>query len=389
MSLLDRIGKQAQLVREERAAAEREKQRLEDRYEQIVAPAMEGLHDYLQALARDLSEVRPPVRLHYSLIHYGALHASVLHEYKVEKQKRRYSFEIHMHWRARVDHEQTSEQHVIGHRKVRQLVDQLRQLHLGGVREPEYGPNGDLLEARIHPRGFLHLEMIAKASAYDSYLRLSFRHLDSLGQTHKHVVAEQLDDTFYDRLGRFLIREDDELIKEALSPELRARLQEAVGSREPLSMLSETVLDPLAGDDSPFEVVDLGLEVDADKVPRGVDLATEPVAATGDSSGIGTAPDLETSTADEGAPTGAAPEQKSVSATAAAHPQPLASEAELDPSFAHLSAKDRELLLQASLRALAPAEQQPEDLSEDQQLRAAAFVLRMKLMADKLRDKDD
>ena len=42
MSLLDRIGKQAQRVREERAAAEREKQRLEDRYEQIVAPAMGG-----------------------------------------------------------------------------------------------------------------------------------------------------------------------------------------------------------------------------------------------------------------------------------------------------------------------------------------------------------
>lgn len=388
MSLLDRIGKQAQLVREERAAAAREKQRLEDRYEQIVAPAMEGLHDYLQALARDLSEVRPPVRLHYSLIHYGALHASVLHEYKVEKQKRRYSYEIHMHWRARVDHEQTSEQHIIGHRKVRQLVDQLRQLHLGGVREPEYGPNGDLLEARIHPRGFLHLEMIAKASAYDSYLRLSFRHLDSLGQTHKHVVAEQLDDAFYDRLGRFLIREDDELIKEALSPELRARLQEAVGSREPLSMLSETVLDPLATDDSPFEVVDLGVEVDADSVPKGVNLASEPDAVTGESADPDQGAGLEAGTPDGTALAGTSPKPGSAAA-AAAHVQPLASEAELDPSFAHLSAKDRELLLQASLRALAPAEQQPEDLSEDQQLRAAAFVLRMKLMADKLRDKGD
>ena len=127
MSLLDRIGKQAQRVREERAAAEREKQRLEDRYEQIVAPAMEGLHDYLQALSRDLGEVQPPVQLHYQLIHYGPIVANALHEYRIEKHKRRFGYEITMAWRARVDHEKSNEQRIHGHRRVKQLIDQLRQ----------------------------------------------------------------------------------------------------------------------------------------------------------------------------------------------------------------------------------------------------------------------
>ncbi|MCB1588559.1 MAG: hypothetical protein KDI56_06630 [Xanthomonadales bacterium] len=356
MSLLDRIGKQAQRVREERAAAEREKQRLEDRYEQIVAPAMEGLHDYLQALSRDLGEVQPPVQLHYQLIHYGPIVANALHEYRIEKHKRRFGYEITMAWRARVDHEKSNEQRIHGHRRVKQLIDQLRQLHLGGVREAEHGPNGDLIEARIHPRGFLHLELTAKASAYDTYLRLSFRHLDSLGQTHKHVVAEQLDASFYDRLGRFLIREDDELIKEQLSPELRARLQDAVGSSEPLTMLSETVLDPLAPSDEPFEVVE-----DDDAVA----IMGEPDASA----------DSESVSADDAATTPLT--QRSV-----------LTEEPLDRSFSHLADKDRELLLQASLKALAPAETVVEDLTDDRQLKAAAFVLRMKLMADQLRDKD-
>ncbi|MCB1636194.1 MAG: hypothetical protein KDI51_16525 [Xanthomonadales bacterium] len=357
MSLLDRIGKQAQRVREERAAAEREKQRLEDRYEQIVAPAMEGLHDYLQALSRDLGEVQPPVQLHYQLIHYGPIVANALHEYRIEKHKRRFGYEITMAWRAKVDYEKGAEQRIHGHRRVKQLIDQLRQLHLGGVREAEHGPNGDLIEARIHPRGFLHLELTAKASAYDTYMRLSFRHLDSLGQTHKHVVAEQLDAGFYDRLGRFLIREDDELIKEQLSPELRARLQEAVGSSEPLTMLSETVLDPLAPTDEPFEVVE-------DEATD--ELAKEEIDAPPDSAVVD-------------------------DASAASVPlsrQPALTEEPLDRSFSHLADKDRELLLQASLKALAPAETAVEDLTDDRQLKAAAFVLRMKLMADQLRDKD-
>jgi hypothetical protein len=401
MSLLDRIGKEAQKVRAEREREALEKQRKEDRYEQVVAPAMIGLYDYLQALARDLGEVRPPVHLNFELTHYGPVPLSVLHDYKIEQQKRRYSFEISMSWRARVDYEKIKEVVVHGHRKVRQLIDQMRQLHLGGVREPEQGPNGDVVSARFHPRGFLHLDMHAKASAYDNYLRLSFRHLDSLGTTHKHVFAEQLDEAFYDRLGRFLVREDDELIKETLTPQMRARLQQAIGTTEPLEMYSETVLDPIGPIDVPFEVVDLNIDFDPDSVPRGHLPGDPPAAAQ--------APTVTAAPAPGSAGARAKPEQppaerrppaaavgapdESLEPATEADPTPVAphpgatNEAELGRSFANLSERDRGVLLQSSLRALAPADKQPRDLEDDRHLKAAAFVLRMKLMEDKLRGK--
>ncbi len=396
MSLLDRIGKEAQKVRAGREREALEKQRKEDRYEQVVAPAMIGLHEYLQTLARDLGEVRPPVHLDFELTHYGSVPLSVLHDYKIEQQKRRYSFEISMSWRARVDFEKIKELVVHGHRKVRQLIDQMRQLHLGGVREPEHGPNGDVVSARFHPRGFLHLEMHAKASAYDNYLRLSFRHLDSLGTTHKHVFAEQLDEAFYDRLGRFLVREDNELIKETLTPEMRTRLQQAIGTTEALEMYSETVLDPIAPIDAPFEVVDLNIDFDPDSVPRG-ELPGDPSApdapralATHDpialaSESASSKPEQTTARPAQ-APADAPAAETTEAAPVPVHPG-AASEALLDRSFAHLSDRDRELLLQSSLRALAPAEKQPQDLENDRQMKAAAFVLRMKLMEDKLRGK--
>ncbi len=395
MSLLDRIGKEAQKVRAEREREALEKQRKEDRYEQVVAPAMIGLYEYLQTLARDLGEVRPPVHLEFELTHYGSVPLSILHDYKIEQAKRRYSFEISMSWRARVDYEKIKELVVHGHRKVRQLIDQMRQLHLGGVREPENGPNGDVVSARFHPRGFLHLEMHAKASAYDNYLRLSFRHLDSLGTTHKHVFAEQLDEAFYDRLGRFLVREDDELIKETLTPEMRARLQQAIGTTEPLEMYSETVLDPIGPIDAPFEVVDLNIDFDPDSVPRG-HLPGESSAAH--PPGVGLAADARPARSNGAGSKPAAGVGKAAEATAVApavdaetSPIPVhpgaANEALLDRSFANHSDRDRELLLQSSLRALAPAEKQPQDLENDRQMKAAAFVLRMKLMEDKLRGK--
>lgn len=386
MSLLDRIGKEAQKVRAERERVALEKQRQEDRYDQVVAPAMIGLYDYLQALARDLAEVRPPVHLDFDFSHYGRVPFSVIHDYKIEQQKRRYSFEISMSWRARADHEKIKELVVSGHRKVRQLIDQMRQLHLGGVREPEHGPNGDVVSARFHPRGYLHLEMHAKASAYDNYLRLSFRHLDSLGTTHKHVFAEQLDEAFYDRLGRFLVREDNELIKETLTAEMRARLQQAIGTTEPLEMYSETVLDPVGPIDTPFEVVDLNIDFDPDSVPRGHRPGDAPASVPPGAVSAAAAPAKVAEPAAIESPQEPLPASPAAAPPAAVNPS-ATSETELARSFAHLSERDRELLLQSSLRALAPPEKAAEDLENDRQMKAAAFVLRMKLMEDKLRGK--
>jgi hypothetical protein len=235
--------------------------------------------------------------------------------------------------------------------------------------------------------------MHAKASAYDNFLRLSFRHLDSLGTTHKHVFAEQLDDAFYDRLGRFLVREDDELIKETLTPEMRARLQQAIGTSEALEMYSETVLDPLGPIDAPFEVVDLNIDFDPDSVPRGqlpgeqaptreVPLIAAPAAVI-EPARVEAAASLPPPAPVAGSPSAPSLEPEPAPRVHAGS----ASEAELDRSFANLSERDRELLLQSSLRALAPPERQAQDLENDRQLKAAAFVLRMKLMEDKLRGK--
>jgi hypothetical protein len=158
-------------------------------------------------------------------------------------------------------------------------------------------------------------------------------------------------------------------------------------------MYSETVLDPLGPIDAPFEVVDLNIDFDPDSVPRGqlpgeqaptreVPLIAAPAAVI-EPARVEAAASLPPPASVAEPPSGPLLEPEPAPAVHAGS----ASEAELDRSFANLSERDRELLLQSSLRALAPPERQAQDLENDRQLKAAAFVLRMKLMEDKLRGK--
>ncbi|MCB1608394.1 MAG: hypothetical protein KDI71_15610 [Xanthomonadales bacterium] len=281
MSLIDRLSKEAQKARQTRELSERERLQREENYQRDLQGRMLALHQYLEQLLAHLKEIQPPIRMNYQLTAYGDLPAQALHEYKLEAERRMLSYEISIRWRARVDHEKCRELKASGHTRVRQLIDQFRALHLGGISDIKQGAGGgDLLQAVFHPKGFIHVGMRATLHAHDPILRLSFENLDTLGTTHKQFPGEEVGDSLFDRIGRFLVREDNELIMEALPDALRQKLR---GSDDPV----DSMIPPARAYD-PMVVVDLDVDFDPDSVPRGktfgdLDLPAEaPAAASSD-----------------------------------------------------------------------------------------------------------
>lgn len=263
MSLIDRLSKEAQKARESRELTERERLQREQNYQNVLQGRMMALHEYLEQLIAHLKELQPSINLNYQLSAYGDLPAVMLHEYKLEAERRMLSYVINIAWRARVDNERCRELKASGHTRVRQLIDQFRALHLGGISEIKQGAaGGDLLSATFHPKGFIHISMRAILHAHDPVLRLSFENLDTLGTTHKQFPGEEVDDNLFDRIGRFLVREDNALIMEALPEDLRRRLRGGDGVAASI---------PAAHQWDPDQVVavDLDVQFDPESIPKG------------------------------------------------------------------------------------------------------------------------
>ncbi len=263
MSLIDRLNKEAQKARESRELSERERLEREQNYQSVLQGRMMALHEYLEQLIAHLKELQPSIGLNYQLSTYGDLPALMLHEYKLEAERRMLSYVINIAWRARVDHERCRELKASGHTRVRQLIDQFRALHLGGISDIKQGAaGGDLLSATFHPKGFIHISMRAILHAHDPVLRLSFENLDTLGTTHKQFPGDEVDDNLFDRIGRFLVREDNALIMEALPEDLRRRLRGGDGVAASI---------PAAHQWDPDQVVavDLDVQFDPESIPKG------------------------------------------------------------------------------------------------------------------------
>lgn len=356
MSLIARLGKEAQRARESRELSDRARQKLEETYQNELQGRLIALHEYLELIIAHLTEVQPPITMQYQLVGYGDLPALVLHDYKLESQRRLLSYVVEVKWRARVEHKQCRELIATGNTRIRQLIDQFRSLHLGGITDIERGDGGhDYLRARFLPRGFIHIGMRATLHAHDPLLRLSFQNLDALNTTHKQFPGEMMDESLFDLIGRFLVREDNELITEEVPEELLRRLR---GD-------GPSALIPAAKEweSAPLVAVDLDVDFDPSSVPRASSFDDAEEAASNDKSAVEPTGDAKTRPTDAEKPPKSAANAQPAAQSAQPQAQQASTEPKDDPAPPERAVtkppltkaqRERELLLSASPKATAP-----------------------------------
>lgn len=246
MSFLDRLKREAdqQRLQAEQLAAEREAR--ETRYKNQIEPKLKALTSYLEGLAATLLEVKPPIVVRMAIQGYGELCAVPYWDYKIEHERRHRSYTIAMTWSMKVDGERAPVVRAEGVTRVKTLINAFRQYHLGGIKEEKRTPQGELSCATFHARGFIKARMEATISADDPVLRLLFDNVSWLGASRRQVPWEQIDDNLFDRIARFLVREDDSLFTEELPDALRQKLRqepESAGSQpQPAAPLRQDVV---------------------------------------------------------------------------------------------------------------------------------------------------
>jgi hypothetical protein len=225
VSFLDRLKREADQQRAIAEVAERERDERDSRYKNEIEPRMKALTTYLEGLVATLIEVKPPISVNMPIQGYGDLAAQPIWDYKLEHERRHRAFVINLQWTMRVDPERAPVVRADSVTRVKTLTSLFRQHHLGGIKEEKRTLQGEISVATFHARGYIKATMQAQISAEDPILRLTFVNASWLGSSRRQVPWQQIEESWFDKLARFLVREDDSLFTEEVTDELRQKLR--------------------------------------------------------------------------------------------------------------------------------------------------------------------
>ncbi len=278
MSFLDRLKREAdqQKVQADVVSQERDARSLV--YKNEIEPRMKNMVTYLEGLVATLIQVKPPIVVKMPIQGYGDLGAQPFWDYRVEHERRHRSFVVTLNWTLRVDPDRTPVVRAEGATKVRTLTSIFRNCQLGGIKEEKRTATGEISVATFHARGMIKAEMQATISAEDAVLRLVFNNASWLGSSRRQVPWQQIDDALFDRIARFIAREDDSLFTEELPAALRASLRgetDAVDLPKGNSWMDRNVPEP----QKPADQTPAPMQASPPAPARPKDPDLEPIAA--------------------------------------------------------------------------------------------------------------
>ncbi len=279
MSFLDRLKREADQQKAQADVVSQERDVRSALYKTEIEPRMLTMATFLEGLAATLIQVRPSIVVKMPIQGYGDLGAQPFWDYRVDHERRHRGFLITMRWTLRVDPERTPIVRAEGATKVRTLTSVFRNCQLAGIKEEKRAPNGEISIATFHARGMIKAEMQATITAEDPVLRLVFNNASWLGSSRRQVPWQQIDEALFDRVARFIAREDDSLFTEELPAALRASLRgetDAVDTPKNTSWMDRNHPEPTPAAPPPPSAPKPAAQKDSEFAPIASDIAYVP-----------------------------------------------------------------------------------------------------------------
>lgn len=235
VSFLDRLKREAEERRRAEELAARERDAREQLFRGEIEPRVRALIEYLEGLVRTLQELKPDIRASMNIAGYGDLSLQSMWDYRLEHERRYRGFALSMSWTWRIDPERTPPVRAETAQRVKVLLGSFRQYHLGGIKDERRSKTGEIVAATFQARGQVKASFGGQISADDPVLRLLFTNASWLGTSRRQVPWAHVNDELFDKLARFLVREDDALFTEEFGSTADATTDtgSAAGAAEP------------------------------------------------------------------------------------------------------------------------------------------------------------
>src|SRR5262249_25796425 len=201
-------------------------------------------------LVANLKILRPRKALRYALAGYGEVVGYVEHDYELKFSTQTTSKEIKLQFHCAVASDECPTIEVTGPAKITSVAGSFQRLDLGGTLEPKKAASGEVVSARFNAKGRVPMLATFSSDAESAVVKMSFGNFESFGAVAKTVTGAQLNETLFDEIGRFLTREPNKLLSEALPDsyrtQLRTKVQQDLIKRRWESKISEQQQTELA-----------------------------------------------------------------------------------------------------------------------------------------------
>jgi hypothetical protein len=215
MSLLQRLNERAQALKSDQTDVVAAKELRKNRFQSDTVPALQELEAFLRELNRQLKEVRPSIKQSFDVAGYGAFDAIPNFDWLfVSGESRLNEFTFEIRWKCRVDTERATKLTLNSYDRVRALSETFKRLHLGGIREEKRGPTGLIVQASVQATGFINSKLSIRGHIDEDVVHFTFENVDQLAIVKRQIGAEFLGPDVFNRLGEFILRENDLFVRE-------------------------------------------------------------------------------------------------------------------------------------------------------------------------------
>jgi hypothetical protein len=226
--LLDELEQEAQRRQASSGDAARRKAEREEIFRTQIEPGMAALYAYLQKLTANLKILTPKKPLRYQLAGYGELVGYIEHDYELQTSAQSSSRDIKLQFHCALASEECPTIEVQGATKIKAVAGAFQRFHLGGMLDPKKDASGEVVSARFNAKGRVTLLATFSGDVESAAVRMNFTNFESLGSVTKTVTGAQLGEPLFDEIGRFLTREPNNLLQEALPDSYRNQLRTKV-----------------------------------------------------------------------------------------------------------------------------------------------------------------
>lgn len=228
MGLLDELEQEAQRRLATAGDAEKRKAEREEIFRTQIEPGLSALYEYLQKLTASLKVLKPKKQQRYALAGYGEVVGYIEHDYDLKISAQTGTKEIKLVFPCAVASDECPTIEVQGAAKIKAVAGAFQRYHLGGLIDPKKDASGEVVSARFNAKGRVTMSANFAGDAETASVRMTFVNFEGLGTVTKTVTGAQLNDALFDDIGRFVTREPNGLLHEALSDAYRMQLRTKV-----------------------------------------------------------------------------------------------------------------------------------------------------------------
>ncbi len=224
MSLLDELRHHADELKSEDEKEQERQERLQRFYKTEINPTLIKMYRYLHELVAHLNYIKPDIKVDYEFPLLGCIKEFSQGDYGIGADSDKEMKEIKFHFAC--SRNGVMRFHVVNNSEIQKLNDYFLkvglQYHCKKEQDEKYNVTGAHYTVKAQVPIMFHITADIEASS----INLHISNFEKLGLRKSIIKPDQITDDFLDRLGKYILREEEDFLQTKLSDEERSKIRE-------------------------------------------------------------------------------------------------------------------------------------------------------------------